>query len=307
MSDRGEQMPAHLERPVLTVGTVNDVPWRERLVSHGEHVLEGALNFAVVAGERAVFPGHAPAGRLARVQLGQALLLCVRRDVQMHLADHEAVTHQHLLELTHALDAASQVGWLRSRARTDPGRSTQQVLVPAAVQDRDPALGWQEPPVAPKQRPFAFDVVRRMKSVHGRELGIEPAEELVDHLAAACARNSGDDHDDSVLARLPQRELRVEQAVLQLRQFVLVLEPRQAAATQGLMQTPVGHDSLHRLRSRASGTCCVTQCTLPPPSRISRPGTPTTSRFGNRSCSLRKASRSRRGSSNGATMRRLPM
>ena len=111
-----------------------------------------------------------------------------------------------------------------------------------------------------------------------------------------------------VPTRLPQRELRIEQRVLQPGQRMLVLEPRQAATAQRFVQPACGgHGTPQRRRSRASGTCCVTQWTLPPPSRSSRPGTPTTSRLGNRSCSLRKASRSRRGSSNGATIQRLPM
>ena len=45
------------------------------------------------------------------------------------------------------------------------------------------------------------------------------------------------------------------------------------------------------------------QWTLPPPSRISRPGTPTTSRPGNTRRSLRSAAPSRRGSSSGTTIR----
>jgi len=54
--------------------------------------------------------------------------------------------------------------------------------------------------------------------------------------------------------------------------------------------------------ARAAGICWVMQWMLPPPSRISRAGTPTTRRPGNRSCRRRAASESVRASSSGMTM-----
>ncbi len=54
------------------------------------------------------------------------------------------------------------------------------------------------------------------------------------------------------------------------------------------------HDPRVRL-----GTCCVMQWMLPPPSRISRAGTPTTSRPENKVAIVASASSSRRGSSSG--------
>ncbi len=293
---------------MLAVRAIHDMPWRERLVGGGQRPLEGPFDRPVVARQPAILRRHAPASGLVRMQPGESLLLRRGSDVQMHLAHHHAVAHQHLLELPHARDALAQLCRIRTGLHAETGRSKQQVLVPAAMQDRDPAFRRHQPPVTPQGRPFAFDVVRRVKAVDGGELRIEPAEQFVDDFAATRRRNTRHDHHHGVPARPPQRELRIEQRVLQPGQGVLVLEPRQAAAAQRFVQPALGgHGTPQRRRSRASGTCCVTQWKLPPPSRISRPGTPTTSRFGNRSCSLRKASRSRRGSSNGATMRRLPM
>ena len=51
-----------------------------------------------------------------------------------------------------------------------------------------------------------------------------------------------------------------------------------------------------------SGICCVMQWMLPPPSRISRAGTPTTWRRGNSRLRRAAARRSVRGSSSGMTM-----
>ena len=56
---------------------------------------------------------------------------------------------------------------------------------------------------------------------------------------------------------------------------------------------------------QAAGTCWVMQWTLPPPSRISRAGTPTTSRSGKVSARIAAASSSRRSSSSGITTRPL--
>jgi isocitrate dehydrogenase len=60
-------------------------------------------------------------------------------------------------------------------------------------------------------------------------------------------------------------------------------------------------------RGRAAGTCWVMQWMLPPPSRISRPGTPTTRRSGNTRFNFAKAAASVRGSSSGITMPPLAM
>ena len=56
----------------------------------------------------------------------------------------------------------------------------------------------------------------------------------------------------------------------------------------------------------AAGTCCVMQWMLPPPSRISRAGTPTTSRSGKQPRRISAASSSWRSSSSGITTRELP-
>ena len=58
-----------------------------------------------------------------------------------------------------------------------------------------------------------------------------------------------------------------------------------------------GRPPLRRARpSAAAGTCCVMQCTPPPPSASTRPGTPTTSRPGSSAPSRRSASASMSGS-----------
>ena len=142
-----------------------------------------------------------------------------------------------------------------------------------------------------------LDVVRRAESVDRDELRVEPAEQFVHDLAAAGAGDARDDHRHRALRVLAQLELRVEQPVLQLRQLVLVLDLGQVSPIQHFMQhcaSPLG-------------TCCVMQWMLPPPSRISRPGTPTTSRPGNSRFSFLSAAPSRFASSSGTTTRRLPM
>jgi putative phosphoribosyl transferase len=56
----------------------------------------------------------------------------------------------------------------------------------------------------------------------------------------------------------------------------------------------------------AAGTCCVMQWILPPPSRISRAGTPTSSRSGKQRSSSSAASASQRLSRSGKTTREVP-
>jgi hypothetical protein len=159
--------------------------------------------------------------------------LQVGADVQVQFHDRDAVGCEHALEASDALDiAANQSG--RAPGLAHGGR--QEIPVPAGMQDDDPSLRGDHAPVAPKLRSLAFDLVRVAEPVHGDELRIEPAEQLVDDLAAARAGDSRHDHRNRPCPRLAQFELRVEQPVLQLRQLVLVFELGEPPAAQRLVE-----------------------------------------------------------------------
>jgi hypothetical protein len=153
--------------------------------------------------------------------------------VQVQLHERHAVRDQHALEARDALDLAP--GHRRVAAGV-AHRRAEEFLIPAGVHDGDASLRRHDAPVAPQRRPLLLHLVGLAKAVHRDELGIEPAEQLVHHLAAARGRDAGDDHDDRARPGLAQLELRVEQPVLQLRQLVLVLELRQAPSAECLVQ-----------------------------------------------------------------------
>ncbi len=238
----GEQLSPHLQRAMFRVGSVHQVPGSRRLLRCREDVLEGALDRVIVARMLPVLLRDAPARGLVGQQFFQAFLLRIGRDMQVHLHQRDAVRHQHPLELPDAFRGPPEAVRQRALARSPLLGLLQQLLVPARMQDRNAALGRQDAPVTPQHGPLALDVVHAAKAVDRDELRVEPAEELVDHFAATGGRNAGHDHHDGTLLGLAQLELRVEQAVLQLRQFVLVFESRQPATAQDFVQAPSRHD-----------------------------------------------------------------
>ena len=194
---------------------------------------------------------HPPARQLVCAQLRETLALGLAVDAEVHLDDADSIGRQHRFQTTDPLGRATTRTCL---APGIPRRLGQALLVPAGEIESDAAARGHCAPVALEHRLPAGRAIPRRKCVDVHELGIEPFEQLVQHLGATRRRRAGDDEGEREGRLMAQPHLQVEQFVPQPRELTLLASGRGAA-----------HPPLRRPRAgrgcfvRAAGCCCVMQ------------------------------------------------